>query len=259
MIDTGDTRIRLVAAGHVATITLARPEKLNALDLEMIKALERAAHAIDAMPEIRAAIITGDGQKAFCAGGDVAAWSVMSAEDFAMQWIRIGHRAFDALARLRQPLVAALNGHTLGGGFELACTADFRIAETHAKMGLPETGLGIIPGWSGTQRAVRRFGSQTIRRLAILGDVLNADQAKALGIVDVVVATGSSLAAAQDYARRIAARGPFATQATKTLINAIEGEETERTIEAMASAAAAASPDLKKGVEAFLQKKQVEF
>ena len=135
----------------------------------MVLALELAAHLIDGMQNIRAAIITGQGEKSFCAGGDIEAWSKWSPENFGQAWVRHGHRAFDALARLRVPLIAALNGHTLGGGLELAATADFRIAESHVKLGSPETGLGIIPGWSGTQRTVRRFGSQTVRRMALLG------------------------------------------------------------------------------------------
>ncbi|MCB1435319.1 MAG: enoyl-CoA hydratase/isomerase family protein, partial [Alphaproteobacteria bacterium] len=174
MPDTGDSRIRLAFEGHVALVTIARPEKLNALDYEMVAELERAAHLIELEQGVRVAIITGEGEKSFCAGGDIEAWSQRSPQDFGMAWVRHGHRAFDALARLRQPLIAALNGHTLGGGLELAATADFRIAEQHVKLGSPETGLGIIPGWSGTQRTVRRFGSQTVRRMALLGDIFTA-------------------------------------------------------------------------------------
>ena len=219
MADTGDSRIRLEFDGHLAILTIARPEKLNALDYEMVLALERAAHLIETAKGVRAAIITGEGGKSFCAGGDIEAWSAWSPDDFGMAWVRHGHRAFDALARLRQPLVAALNGHTLGGGLELAATADFRVAEEHVKLGSPETGLGVIPGWSGTQRTVRRFGSQVVRRMALLGEVFTAEQGQALGLVDSVVPRGHSLEAARELAARLMARGPVATQATKMLIN----------------------------------------
>lgn len=259
MADIGDPRIKLAAEGHVAVLTIARPEKLNALDYEMVLALERAAHLIETMREVRVAIITGEGGKSFCAGGDIEAWSKWTPEDFGMAWVRHGHRAFDALARLRQPLIAALNGHTLGGGLELAATADFRIAETHVKLGSPETGIGIIPGWSGTQRSVRRFGSQIVRRMALLGEVFTAEEALRLGLVDQVVATGASLAAARDMAARIAARGPSATQATKMLINAAEGEEVGRPLEVLAGSVAAASADLKEGVAAFRDKRKPQF
>ena len=163
------------------------------------------------------------------------------------------------LARLRQPLIAALNGHTLGGGLELAVTADFRIADEHVKLGSPETGLGIIPGWSGTQRAVRRFGSQTVRRMALAGEIFTAEQGLALGLVDQVVPKGQSLAAARTLAERIAARGPAATQATKMLVNAIEGEDADRALEALAGIAAASSADLREGVAAFREKRRPKF
>ncbi len=259
MIDTGDSRIRLETEGHLAIITLARPEKLNALDYEMVLALERAAHLIDGTPGVRAAIITGEGEKSFCAGGDIEAWSKWAPQDFGMAWVRHGHRAFDALARLRQPLVAALNGHTLGGGLELAATADFRIAGEHVKLGSPETGLGIIPGWSGTQRTVRRFGSQIVRRMALLGEIFTAAEAKSHGLVDAVVPRGQTLAAARDMAARLTSRGPAATQATKMLINAAEGEDVERTLEALAGIAAAGSADLHEGIAAFRDKRKPVF
>ncbi len=259
MADTGDARIKLHVDGHLATITIARPEKLNALDYEMVLALERAAHLVDAAKDVRCAIITGAGEKSFCAGGDIEAWSAWSPNDFGMAWVRHGHRAFDALARLRQPLIAALNGHTLGGGLELAATADFRIAEEHVKLGSPETGLGVIPGWSGTQRTVRRFGSQLVRRMALLGDVFTAEQGLQLGLVDAVVPRGTLNVAAQNMAARLMARGPVANQATKLLINAAEGEETERALEALAGAVASASAELKVGIAAFRNKAKPKF
>lgn len=259
MRETGDPRVRLSAEAGVALITLARPEKLNALDAAMVEALACAAGLIDADDGIRVAIITGEGGKSFCAGGDIAAWAAESPERFALAWVRHGHRAFDALARLRQPLIAALNGHALGGGLELAACADFRIAETQVKLGAPETGLGIIPGWSGTQRTVRRFGPQPVRRMALLGEIFTAEQALALGLVDRVVPAGDCLAAARAMALDLAQRGPFATQATKMLINAAEGEEAERILEALAGGMAAASAELKEGLAAFRDKRKPKF
>jgi enoyl-CoA hydratase len=259
MSDTGDKRVRLVVAGHVASITLARPEKLNALDMDMVMALERACHVIEAKSDVRVAIIAGEGEKAFSAGGDIEAWASRSPLEFGQAWIRHGHRAFDALARLRQPLIAILNGHALGGGLELATCADFRIAEEHVRIGAPESGLGMIPGWSGTQRAVRRFGAQTVRRMAILGETFTAQEALALGLVDRVVLRDAGLRAAQDYAERIAIRGPVAVQLVKSLINAAEGEDTERTLEWAAGAFAATTEDLHEGVDAFRGKRKPMF
>jgi enoyl-CoA hydratase len=259
MLETGDPRIVLEVDHHVATLTIARPEKLNALDFEMILALERAALAIDTAQNVRVAIITGAGDKSFCAGGDIAAWSALSPENFGMDWVRVGHRAFDALTRMRQPLIAALNGHTLGGGFEVALTADFRIGEDHIKLGLPETGLGIIPGWSGTQRAVRRFGAQLIRRMALAGETFTAAQAHDLGLIDGIAPKGGALADAKNMAARIAARGPAATQMTKLMINAAEGEDSARAIEALGGAYAASHPQLATGIAAFKAKQKPVF
>lgn len=259
MAETGDARIRLVVEGHLATVTIARPEKFNALDYGMVLALERAAHIIDADGSIRAAIITGEGEKSFCAGGDIEAWSALSPSDFGLAWVRHGHRAFDALARLRQPLIAALNGHTLGGGLELAATADFRVAEEHVKLGSPETGLGIIPGWSGTQRTVNRFGAQLVRRMALWGEVFTAEEGLRLGLVDALAPKGQGLSTARAMAEKIMKRGPLATQATKMLINAAEGEEVSRPLEALAGGLASGSEDLKTGIAAFRNKRTPEF
>jgi enoyl-CoA hydratase len=259
MHDTGDKRIVLTVNGHVATICVNRPEKLNALDFEMVLALERAAVLADNMKDLRAVILTGTGEKSFCAGGDIEAWSSWNAEDFAMKWVRQGHRAFDALARMRHTLIAAVNGHCLGGGLELAVTADIRIAEEHIKVGFPETGIGIIPGWSGTQRAVRRFGAQMVRRMALSGEIYDAATALSYGLVDKVVSKGESYSAALVIAQSIASRSPSATRLTKLMINMAEGEETDAAIEALGGFIAAGSSDLATGLDAFRNKRKPSF
>ncbi len=243
---------------RIARITIRRPEKLNALDADMVDGLIPLCRKIEAS-EARAVILTAEGGRAFSAGGDIAAWSGWSPEAFGNHWVRDGHAAFDALARLRQPLIAVLNGHTLGGGLELAACADLRIAEAHVTLGQPETGLGIIPGWSGTQRAVRRFGAQNIRRMALFGEVFDAQQALSLGLVDQVVATGGGLAAAQAVAVRLMGRGERASELVKMLVNAAEGEERDRVIEALAGSIAAASDELKEGLAAFREKRKPRF
>jgi enoyl-CoA hydratase len=251
-----DPRILVSTQNNVAVITLARPEKLNALDFAMIRALEDAATRIDMDRTIRVAIITGQGDKSFCAGGDIEAWSKMDAGEFGLSWVRYGHRAFDALTQLRQPLIAALDGHALGGGLELAACADFRIAGDHIRIGLPETGIGIIPGWSGTQRAVKRFGSQIIRRMALGGEIFSAEQARGFGLVDDVVPKGEAMKSALDLASRISARGTFATSLAKLMINAADGEDEAAAIEALGGAAAAGSAELKEKVAAFFARKK---
>lgn len=250
--------IDLEIAGGVARLTIRRAEKLNALDAAMVSDLVGICQRIEASAA-RVAILTGEGAAAFSAGGDIAAWGGRTPEAFGRHWVRDGHAAFDALARLRQPLIAVLNGHTLGGGLELAACADIRIAEAHVKLGQPETGLGIIPGWSGTQRAVRRFGPQVVRRMALFGEVFAADEALRLGLVDQVVAAGEGLIAAEAVAARVLARGGRATELAKMLINAAEGEERERVLEALAGALAAGSPELQEGLAAFRDKRKPRF
>jgi enoyl-CoA hydratase/carnithine racemase len=244
--------------GAVGTITLRRPEKFNALDIPMLLALAVALDEAEAADAVRVVLVAAEG-KGFCAGGDVEAWSQLSAADFQVKWVRLGHRVFDRLARLRQPTIAVLSGHALGGGLELAAAADFRVAERHIKLGFPENSLGVVPGWSGTQRAVRRFGAQAVRRMAIGGEVLLADQALALGIVDRVVDTGSGLAEATTWARLIAERAPLATETTKMLIAIAEGEEISAAAETLASGFVALTNDLQAGVSAFRSKQKAEF
>ena len=253
-----DPRVELSIDGQIARITLRRPEKLNAIDEDMIDALLQACRVIE-RSEARVAIVTGEGGKSFCAGGDIEAWSSLDAETFSRRWLRDGHGAFNALARLTVPLIAVLNGHALGGGLELAACADLRIAEEHVKIGQPEPGLGIIPGWSGTQRASRRFGSQLVRRMALFGEVYTAQEALALGLVDQVVATGEGAATAEAAAARVLKRSPRATELTKMLINAAEGEESERVLEVLAGAVAADSRDLTEGLSAYKQKRSARF
>ena len=250
--------VDLTIADGVALITLQRADKLNALDDEMIAGLALAVATIDADASVRATILTGEG-KAFCAGGDIKAWGALTPLDMGQGWVRRGHRVFDALARLKVPLIAALNGHALGGGLELAATADFRIGDAGAKFGLPETGIGMVPGWSGTQRLVRRFGASVVRRLALTGEIVTADRALALGLIDEVAPKGESLAVARDWAARIATRGPMANIIVKQLINAAEGEDAEATLEILAGALVSTTDDLKEGVAGFREKRAPVF
>lgn len=250
--------VRLDIAQGIATITLARPEKLNALDDVMVGLLGRFADAIDADRSVRAVILTAEG-KAFCAGGDIVAWGGLSPLEMGQGWVRSGHRVFDKLARMKPPVIAALNGHALGGGLELAVTADIRICEAQAKIGLPESGLGMIPGWSGTQRLVRRLGGQVARRLALTGEIVTAETALSLGIVDQVVEKGGALAAAQAMAERVTARGPVANIVVKQLINAAEGEDSAAIMETLASSLVSYTEDVKEGVAAFQQKRTPQY
>jgi enoyl-CoA hydratase len=250
--------VELTFEGPLARLTMKRADKLNALDRAMVDALAEAARAIEASREARVAILSGEG-KAFCAGGDIAAWGGLPALEMWRDWTRAGHRAFEALARLRVPVIAALTGHAFGGGLELAAVADIRIAESGIRLGLPESGLGMAPGWSGTQRLVRRFGASVVRRMALGGAVFAAEDGLSLGLVDEVVAKGEALARAKELAAEIAKRGPLAVQIVKGMINAAEGEDRDAPIEGLAGALTAFTEDLAEGVAAFRAKRAPTF
>jgi enoyl-CoA hydratase len=244
--------------GPCARLTLKRPDKLNALDRPMIDALFDGARAIEASPQARVAILSGEG-KAFCAGGDIAAWGGLRPLEMWRDWTRAGHRAFEALARLRVPLIVVLTGHAFGGGLELAAVGDIRIAESGIKLGLPESGLGMAPGWSGTQRLVRRFGASVVRRMALTGAIFLAEESLPLGLIDEVVPKGEGLTRANALAADIAKRGPLAVQMVKAMINAAEGEDRDAPIEGLAGALTAYTEDLVEGVAAFRAKRSPAF
>jgi enoyl-CoA hydratase/carnithine racemase len=255
---TTASRVKVDIDGPVATLTIARPEKLNAFDLGLLRDLSAACDEVEADRGVRVAIITGEG-KGFSAGGDIKAWAGMEPAEFGHAWVRFGHRVFDRLAAIRMPLIAAINGHALGGGLELAGTADIRVAERHVKIGMPETSLGMVPGWSGTQRLVKRFGSQIVRRMVLGGEVFTAEEARLNGLVDAVVDSGTVLAAAREYASRIATRGPAALETSKLMIAIASGEDNGSAVEALGSILIAKTGDLKEGVAAFTEKRTASF
>jgi enoyl-CoA hydratase/carnithine racemase len=224
----------------------------------MLDAREAATAAAAASVGVRAMILSGSGAS-FSAGGDIRAWAGLDPQSFAYQWVRRGHRTFDRLARLRFPTIAVLNGDTLGGGLELAAACDFRIAEAHVRIGLPEAGLGMVPGWSGTQRMARRFGTQIVRRMAIGGELLDAETACRAGVVDQVAGTGKGMDAAIAYADAVAKRGGAAVQAVKLMLAVAEGEAADAAIEMLSSAMIATTDDLREGVAAFQEKRSPDF
>lgn len=253
-----DPQTLLTKEAGIARLTLNRPDKMNALSAGMISELIAACKEIDADPSIGVVLLSGAGEN-FCAGGDIKDWGQYEAHDFAMRWLREGHEAFDTLARLRQPVIAVLHGSVLGGGLELAACADLRIARHDIRLALPETGIGVIPGWSGTQRLARRFGASTVRRMALFGEIVEAEQAQTLALVDHVTTADNAMALAEKWAERCLRRGPTALEVCKMLINAAENEERERPIEALAGMAVAATHECAEGVAAFRDKRRPDF
>jgi enoyl-CoA hydratase/carnithine racemase len=171
------------------------------------------------------------------------------------RWVRRGHQVFDQWARLRQPVIAAINGHAFGGGLELALTADIRISASHAGFALPEASIATCPGWSGTQRLVQLVGASRAKYLALSGRRLSAAQALAGGLVHEVVEESSAIDWAHELAKEIASRAPVSLQLTKQLVNAAAGEDAAATLEAMAGALAATTADAAEGIASFKEKR----
>ncbi|MDE0390736.1 MAG: enoyl-CoA hydratase/isomerase family protein [Rhodospirillales bacterium] len=254
-----DGRVIFARDGAIARITLDRPAKLNALTPAMLAALGDTVGRIDGDDDIRAVVLSATGERAFCVGADIDAWAAAGPLDMWRHWVRDGHAVFDRMARLRPPLIAAIEGLALGGGLELAATCDLRIGGADAAFGLPEADVGVVPGWSGTQRLVRAIGPAPVKLMALAGERLDAGAAERAGVLHRVVPAGAALDAALDMAARIAARGPIAVQLTKQLINAAVGEDTARTLEALAAGVAGGTQDIREGVAGFREKRPPVF
>ncbi|WP_437307385.1 enoyl-CoA hydratase/isomerase family protein [Sorangium sp. So ce388] len=248
--------------GHVATVTIQRPDKLNALNPAVLGELTAAFHELLAPAEgdeVRAAVLTGAG-KAFVAGADIAEMAAMNSIA-AKRFADAGHRLADLIETAPFPVIAAVNGFALGGGCELALACDFIYAAEGARLGQPEVNLGVIPGFGGTQRLLRRVGVGRARELVYSGDMITAEQALAIGLVNAVFPAAELLARARETALKIASRGPLAVAAAKRVI--LRGESLDlaaaNELEVQAFAALFGSDDQKLGMKAFLAKSKAEF
>jgi enoyl-CoA hydratase/carnithine racemase len=250
--------VRLAIDGGVATVTLDRPEKLNALTLEMLDELSRIAAQLDADRSLRCAILTGAGERAFCVGADVLAWAPLDPLDMWRTWIKRGHQVFEQWARLRLPVIAAINGHALGGGLELAAAADIRVATRAATFGLPEASIGTIPGWSGTQRLTRLIGASRVKYLALTARRIDAEEAYRIGLL-AEPPGAEPLGQAHAIAADICRLAPVSVQLAKQLIDAGSGEGLAAALEAMAGGLAAGTQDAREGKESFAHKRAAQF
>ena len=251
--------VQLARDGNVATVTLSRLVKLNALTPAMLDQLEQVVRELDADTDIRVVILTGAGDKAFCVGADINQWAALQPLDMWRRWVSRGHQVFDQWARLRQPVITAINGHAFGGGLELAITGDIRIAAAHAQFALPEASIATCPGWSGTQRLVQLIGASRAKYLALSGARVSAADALASGLVHEVVPADELQSRALTLAREMAAKAPVALQLTKQLINAAAGENVAATLEAMAGALAASTQDAAEGIRSFREKRPPNY
>lgn len=245
--------------GAVATLTINRPDKLNALNIPTRSRLVDELDSLAKDDDVRVVVITGAGEKAFIAGADISEFEGRSpVEQFRVMRDR---SVFLAVDQFPKPIIAAINGFCLGGGCELAMACDIRIASDRAKLGQPEINLGLLPGGGGTQRLPRLVGMGTAFKLLYTGDMIKADEAHRIGLVDEVVAADKLSDRVTELGQAIAEKSPVALRLIKEAVRASvrtpldEGLRHEVTLFGMAFS----SEDMKEGVDAFLNKRKANF
>ncbi len=244
----------------LATVTINRPNVLNALDDETIAELWLAFLLLEKNDAIRVILLTGVGDKAFVAGADIN--ELKAADVLRSRWkCEQGQGLLFKMEEMDKAIIAAINGFALGGGCEIAMAADIRIAADTAKLGQPEVNLGIIPGYGGTQRLPRLVGEGKAKELVFTGDIIDAAEAWRIGLVDKVVPKDRLMAEAKKMAEKIAAKGPLAIAAAKRAIrNGLAADlKTGCACEAAEFAALASSEDKMEGTSAFLEKRKANF
>jgi enoyl-CoA hydratase len=226
----------------------------------LLRELFHAVIRLDSDPSVRCVILTGAGEKAFAAGADIASMSQMTPAE-ARGFASIGHAVGERIEGAHFPVIAAVNGFALGGGCELAMTCDFLYASDKAKFGQPEVNLGVMPGFGGTQRLARRVGVGRARELCFTGDVIDANEALRIGLVNAVVPHAELMTKARETAAKIASKGPLAIAQCKRTI--LRGEDvalaTANELEAQAFATLFGSADQREGMKAFLEKRKATF
>ena len=251
--------VRREARGPVALLVLDRPKALNALDAAMLRALGARCAELAQDRSVRAVVLTGEG-RAFAAGADIAEMrghDPLEAERFS----RLGHEVLAALEALPVPVIAAVNGYALGGGCELALACDWIYASERARFGQPEVGLGLVPGFGGTTRLVRRVGPAWAKELVLGGEAIDAATALRIGLANRVFPPDELVAGALAAAEKAAAKGPLAVGLAKRVIQ--EGQDadvrTAHALEQLAFGIASASRDRAEGMDAFLAKRDPRF
>jgi len=242
---------------NVAIITIDRPEALNALNLEVLALLEEAVAKADRDDEVYVVVITGAG-RAFVAGADIAQMKDLTADE-ARAFGEFGNRVFSKIESLTKPVIAAVNGFALGGGCELASACDIRIAGEKAKFGQPEVGLGITPGFGGSQRLPRIVGLSKAKELIFTGEVINAEEALRIGLVSSIVSSEDLMSSVLALAAKIAANAQIAVRQSKTAINkGMQADiDTGLAFEAQAFGLCFSTEDQKDAMTAFVNKEKV--
>jgi enoyl-CoA hydratase len=244
----------------VATITINRPAKLNALNKTVINELSKAIKLLSKNEDVRVIILTGSGEKAFVAGADIAEFASYTIVEGAQLAAEGQESLFDYIENLKKPVIAAINGFALGGGLELAMACHFRVASVNAKMGLPEVSLGLIPGYGGTQRLPQLIGKGRAMEMIMTAAMISAEEAKQYGLVNHVVPQTELLTFTSVIAHKIIKNAPYAINKAIKAINANykdgkDGFETE--IKSFGKCFG--TQDFKEGTTAFLEKRKAEF
>ena len=243
----------------IAYVTINREESLNALNIDTIKELDRVLDLIQEDDDIYLFILTGKG-RAFVAGADILEMKDLNSEE-ARKFADVGQRVFRKIELMEKPSIAAVNGFALGGGCELSMACDIRIASNKAKFGQPETGLGVTPGFSGTNRLSRLVGLAKAKELIFTCDIIGADEALRLGLVNMVVDVEELLDKAKEMANKITSKGQFAIRYSKTAINrSFETDiETGNLIEKDLFGLCFATEDQIEGMTSFVEKRKPNF
>lgn len=246
--------------GGVATITINRPDVMNALNRATLDELEEAVRDAGSSGDVRALIITGAGEKAFVAGADINELADIGA-NAARAFARRAQHVFQQISGLGKPVIAAVNGFALGGGCELALCCHIRIGSTKARLGQPEVKLGVIPGWGGTQRLPRLVGLGRALEILLTGDPIGAEEALRIGLLNRVVEPDQLLTTCEQIAGKIAGQGPIAVRLTiDAAQRGLEGSLADGLLlEADLFGLAASTADWREGTAAFISKRRAEF
>ena len=254
------TSVTVEVSDRILVATIDRPEKLNALNAEVLAGLEAAFDRARSDADVGVVIVTGSGPKAFVAGADIAELATMTPVSGRAHALR-GQAVFGRLESLGKPSIAAINGFALGGGCELALACTLRIASENAKLGQPEVKLGILPGYGGSQRLARIVGEGRAMELCLTGEPISAAEAHRIGLVNRVVPAGEALSAAKEVAGKILANAPIAVAFTMDAIH--RGLDLPLSdglaLEATLFGVCAATADMREGMTAFLEKRPARF
>jgi enoyl-CoA hydratase len=246
---------------NIAILTINRPDKYNALNDEVVAEISAALDELAANDNARAIVITGAGEKAFVSGADIGMLRAMKSSAETVANSRRGQAMMLKIENLPKPVIAAVNGYALGGGLELAMACDIRIAADTAKLGQPEINLGLNPGYGGTQRLPRLVGKGMAKLLILTGDMIDAQEALRIGLVEKVVPLAELMVEAKALAKKLAAKPPLALAACKEAINLGLEVDLERglSIESLEFGALSTTEDYKEGTSAFLEKRKPVF